>query len=203
MEIDFQILKERIVTKLSLHSDPALTYHTANHTSDVLYTAEKIALEEGITHPKELLLLKVAALYHDTGFLYVYKGHEEKSCEIVRKDLAHSDFTDADINAICSLIMATKIPQSPKNHLEEILCDADLDYLGRDDFAPISNHLRKEFFKLGIVNTEEEWMQVQIRFFESHQYFTKTTGEKRNCKKMQHLEQLKLQVSLNTTNKYL
>jgi hypothetical protein len=97
--------------------------------------------------------------------------------------------------------MATRIPQSPKTHLEEIICDADLDYLGRDDFEVISNYLRNEFFHLGIVNTEEEWMQVQIKFFESHQYFTKTTREKRSRKKMKHLEQLKLQASLNTTNK--
>ncbi len=203
MQMNFQILKEEILARLSLHSDPALTYHTAGHTADVLCTAERIALEEGITDPQKLLLLKVAALYHDTGFLYAYKGHENKSCEIVRKELVDLNFTENDINTICSLIMATKIPQSPQNHLEEILCDADLDYLGRDDFEPISNHLRKEFFKLGIVNTEEEWMQLQIRFFESHQYFTKTSREKRNGKKMQHLEQLKRQVRLNTSNKYL
>jgi len=201
MKIDFQTLKEKILTMLSLHTDPVLTYHTVKHTADVLQSAERIALEEGITNEKKLLLLKVAALYHDTGFLHTYKGHEEKSCEMVRKDLANSDFSAGDINTICSIIMATRIPQSPKTHLEEIICDADLDYLGRDDFAVISNQLRNEFFQLGIVHTEEEWMQVQIRFFESHRYFTKTTREKRSRKKMKHLEQLKLQASLNTTNK--
>jgi uncharacterized protein len=156
MKIDFQTLKEKILTMLSLHTDPVLTYHTVKHTADVLQSAERIALEEGITNEKKLLLLKVAALYHDTGFLHTYKGHEEKSCEMVRKDLANSDFSAGDINTICSIIMATRIPQSPKTHLEEIICDADLDYLGRDDFVVISNQLRNEFFQLGIVHTEEK-----------------------------------------------
>lgn len=201
MVTDFQILKEKVLTMLSMHSNPILTYHTASHTDDVLRCCEQIALEEGITSRKTLLLLKVAALYHDTGFLLAYKGHEEKSCELVTKDLVRLDFSQEDVDIICSMIMATKIPQSPKNHLEEIICDADLDYLGRDDFEEISNHLRNEFFQLGVVKSEEEWMQLQISFFESHRYFTKSAREKRNCKKMQHLEQLKAQANLCTTNK--
>lgn len=201
MVTDFQIMKEKVLTMLSMHSNPILTYHTTNHTVDVLRCCERIALEEGITNKKSLLLLKIAALYHDTGFLLAYKGHEEKSCELVTKDLISLDFEDADVDAICSMIMATKIPQSPKNHLEEIICDADLDYLGRDDFEEISNHLRNEFFQLGVVKSEEEWMQLQISFFESHRYFTRSAREKRNCKKMKHLELLKAQVVLCTTNK--
>ena len=37
------------------------------------------------------------------------------------------------------LILATKVPQKPKNKLEKIICDADLDYLGREDFDNISD----------------------------------------------------------------
>lgn len=203
MQIDFQIMKEKVLTMLSMQGESFLTYHTASHTEDVLCACERIALEEGVSNKKQLLLLKIAALYHDTGFLFVYKGHEEKSCEIVRKDLSKSELTNDDIQAICALIMATKIPQSPKNHLEEIICDADLDYLGRNDFGKISKNLRNEFFHIGVVNTEEEWMQLQIKFFESHRYFTKSSREKRNPTKRKHLEQLKVQARLLTTNKLL
>ncbi|HEU0112844.1 MAG TPA: HD domain-containing protein [Flavisolibacter sp.] len=197
---DFQVLKDKVVRLLTEQGKSALTYHTVEHTLDVLSNAERIALEEGVFSEKELLLLKVAALYHDTGFLFVYKGHEEKSCEILTKDLHQSEFTPKDIATMCSLIMATKIPQSPKTHLEQVICDADLDYLGRNDFEFISNNLRKEFFDVGVVKTEEQWMQLQISFIGAHQYFTKTSQKSRNKKKLKHLRQLKIQAGLNAAN---
>ena len=89
------------------------------------------------------------------------------------------------------MIMATKIPQSPKTLLEQIICDADLDYLGRDDFEPISNNLYKEFLTFKIIPEDCIWDHIQIKFFESHRYFTKTTLEKRNTAKLKHLAILK------------
>src|SRR5215204_1526087 len=157
MLIEFEIVKEKVLKMLTLHSNPVLAYHSVYHTMDVLCNAERIASEEGLTDGKKLLLLKLAALYHDTGFLFVYKGHEEKSCEIARKDLANSAITPEEMNTICSMIMATRVPQSPKNHLEEILCDADLDYLGRDDFFEISETLKAEWLAYKIVSSENDF----------------------------------------------
>lgn len=201
MQIDFQILKEKVLEMLSLHSNPLFAYHSVNHTIDVLNTSERIAAAEGVTDSHQLLLLKLAALYHDTGFLVIYKGHEEESCQIVIKDLVNTNLSAADIKRICDIIMATKIPQSPKDHLGEIICDADLDYLGRDDFEMISNHLRKEYFALGIVQTETEWIQLQIKFIEGHNYFTQSSRENRSFKKLNHLEQLKKQAVLTTNSR--
>jgi len=87
--------------------------------------------------------------------------------------------------------MATKIPQSPKNILEEIICDADLDYLGRDDFEPISDSLRREFLELGIVSSDEHWYSLQIKFIENHNYFTNSSRQLRNPEKLKRLEKLK------------
>ena len=89
------------------------------------------------------------------------------------------------------MIMATKIPQSPKNKLEKIICDADLDYLGRDDFEPISNSLYKEFLDFGFVKDHNDWMQKQVGFLESHHYFTKSSQELRQPKKTDQLIKLK------------
>ncbi|MGZ3847690.1 MAG: HD domain-containing protein [Flavisolibacter sp.] len=200
MQAEFQIWKERVLQMLALYSDPQLAYHNVCHTEDVLLTCEKLAREEGITGQHALLLLKLAALFHDTGFLIQYKGHEEKSCEIARRELAGSRLSEGDLDTICSTIMATKIPQSPKNHMEEIICDADLDYLGREDFELISDRLRKEYFVLGMVQTEKDWMQLQIRFIEGHEYFTKTSRKQRGPQKLKHLEQLRNRAVLNITN---
>ena len=89
------------------------------------------------------------------------------------------------------MIMATKIPQQPRSLPEMIICDADLDYLGRNDFTDISCTLKKEFLAYQVIKTEEEWDQLQVSFFESHNYFTASSARDRSPKKIQHLEMLK------------
>jgi len=197
----FLSIKKEIIGILSAQLDKKLCYHNIDHTLDVLAQAEQIALSEGISSANDILLLKVAALFHDTGFLYVYTGHEEKSCEIAKEKL-NSQFSPSDITIICGMIMATKVPQQPKNLLQQIICDADLDYLGRNDFKVLSNHLKNEFLDFNIVKNESEWEKKQIAFFESHHYFTHTSIQKRLPVKTQHLKDLKDQITYkNNTNR--
>jgi predicted metal-dependent HD superfamily phosphohydrolase len=179
-----------IIARLQKELDPGLIYHNVFHTTDVMEQAEVIAKAEGIKPGHELDLLKIATAYHDTGFLFTYKNHEEKGCEIAKNDLA-GHLNDTDLETVCGMIMATKIPQSPKNLLEEIICDADLDYLGRDDFEPISNNLHKEFLDFEILRKEDNWNDIQLKFFELHHYFTQTSLSKRKNKKQEHLNLLK------------
>lgn len=186
----FTTIQQPILLRLERELDPRLGYHNLLHTLDVMKQTEIIAKQEGINDKHDLLLLKTAAAYHDTGFLSVYKGHEEKSCEIATEDLKNV-FGENDIKKICGMIRATKIPQSPNTLFEQIICDADLDYLGRDDFEPISRNLYDEFISFKIIPEDVIWDHIQIRFFESHQYFTKTAIEKRNKIKMKHLAILK------------
>lgn len=189
MDIFLPVQKE-IIAILSAQLDKRLSYHNTDHTLDVIARSEEIAMSERVSSSKELLLLKMAALFHDTGFLHVFNGHEEKSCEIVLEKL-NSHFTKPDMDVICGLIMATKVPQKPTTLLQQIICDADLDYLGRKDFKKLSNYLKHEFLDFGIVKNDEEWEKKQIAFFESHQYFTRTSIDKRLPLKMRHLEELK------------
>jgi hypothetical protein len=84
----------------------------------------------------------------------------------------------------------------PKDHLGEILADADLDYLGRDDFAEISENLYKEFCRTGHVNeSKEEWNRIQLHFFEEHHYFTKTAIAEREAKKEENLQLIKAELA--------
>ena len=111
----FEAIKTQLVQRLTLHLPKQLYYHGVHHTLDVLEQAERIAIEEKISDPKALLLVKLAALYHDTGFLDTYKGHEERSCEIMLHDLGGNSLTTGDLDRISGMIMATKIPQNPAN----------------------------------------------------------------------------------------
>jgi HD superfamily phosphohydrolase len=161
-----------------------------HHVLDVLEAAERLGKNEKISE-KEMELVQVAVLFHDSGFIQGSKNHEQVGCELAKKNLPGFGYHDDEINSICGMIMATAYPQKPKNHLEEIVCDADLDYLGRDDFFIIGNTLLKEMNTNGSVTTEADWNKLQETFLGSHHYFTETANRLRGKKKQEHLEKIK------------
>ena len=187
----FLKLKSGMLKLLRTDLDPRLTYHRPEHTEDVLRHVERIATAENITDKRLLHLMRIAALFHDTGFLRTYKGHEEESCIIMRERLGSGILDESELKIIDGMIMATKIPQTPATLPEKVICDADLDYLGRDDFDSISNTLKKEFMIYGIIKDDAEWDLLQLDFFNSHHYFTKTSIRERCPVKDRHLESLK------------
>ncbi len=186
-------IQAHIVNKLRNGLDPSLTYHTVEHTLDVTRQALRIGIAEKI-ESRDLLLLQVAALYHDTGFLSCYRGHEEVSCLFAQNELPEFGFDADEIEKMCGMIMATKIPQSPKNKLEEIICDADVDYLGRPDFFATGEKLYREFLDQGIVVDFDDWNRLQVRFLEAHHYFTQTSITLRTQEKLRFLEEVRKQV---------
>jgi uncharacterized membrane-anchored protein YitT (DUF2179 family)/predicted metal-dependent HD superfamily phosphohydrolase len=165
-----------IINKLE-HELPAyLTYHNIDHTKNVLKRALELAETESIS-AKELDILRTAALFHDAGFIEKYTGHEEASCIMARKYLPEFDYSAQEIEDTCGLIMATRIPQSPQSHPAEILCDADLYYLGTDEYGFMAEKLYPEFVKQGFVRSKMEWQRQQADFLATHNYFTKTAKE--------------------------
>lgn len=188
--MEYYKLHDIIIQKLRDELPGHLSYHSVTHVKDVIQAAESIAQNEGITGDT-LTLIMTAALFHDTGFIYGSKNHEERSCEIAASYLPDYGYSDDDITLIQGMIMATKIPQSPQNHLEEILADADLDYLGRDDFFVIGDKLYEELAMFGIVQTENDWNSLQKKFLENHHYFTHTAISMRQQKKDENLAIIK------------
>jgi uncharacterized protein len=188
-QASFEAIKAFVVEKLEQLS-PDLTYHNLNHTLDVVIQSERIAKEEGVNDEHQLYLLKVAALYHDTGFLRTYGKHEEVSCSIFLEDAKLFGFSCGDCELITKLIMATKLPQTPATLLEKVICDADLDYLGRADFFEIGDGLRKEFLHQGIIKTNQDWDQLQIKFLTNHQYHTATSRKLREKYKQGNIAKL-------------
>ena len=185
----FEIIKQNLLSKLR-DLDARLIYHNIQHTLDVLNQAERIAAEEKIADKKELYLLKLAALYHDSGFLKKYEGHEEVSCKIFLEDAASFGLTEMEKNLVERLIMATKISSKPKTILEKILRDADLDYLGRNDFSTIACLLKKELMSYKFIATNKDWNIRQLAFLETHKYYTKSSILTREPVKQQYLQTL-------------
>lgn len=180
-----------ILKKLDTELPDGLFYHGIHHTLNVAATAKFIALQEGVTNPADLNLLYFAALYHDAGFIVSYQNHEENSCLLARENLPQFGFSTEDLDVICALIMATKVPQNAQTHLERILCDADLDYLGRDNISSIAGMLYKELHTQGFVKDVEAWNEIQIKFLTQHTFHTEYAQKKLNPKKMAYLDELK------------
>lgn len=196
--MDYIRAKEYILDKLENELDERLYYHNLNHTLEVLEAAVWIAKMENIDD-QDLILLKTAALYHDTGYLFKYKGHERASMQIVRKILPEYGYKHSDIKKINEMILATEMPQNPKSHLAHILCDADLDYIGRNDFDENANKLLNEFLAFGVVKEKGNWDQIQMNFLENHKFYTKTSNLIREIIKQQNLRKVKEALSIELT----
>jgi len=166
-------------------------YHNLNHTLDVYHCAESIAQQENI-NSKDISLLLVAALYHDAGYLHQIADHETASCNIVRENFVRYGYSPKEIDQICALIMATRVPQTPTSLLEKVICDADLDYLGRDDFFITGNNLYRELTATRQINSKKEWDKIQTLFLQQHKFFTATSFENRQPKQQENLAALQI-----------
>ncbi len=141
--IQFTDIQEIILDRLEKELPDNLFYHNVKHTVDVVTEVELIGWGEGCSD-EEILLLKTAGLFHDAGHTVEYENHEFHGTQIAREMLPKYNYTPDQIERICSIIMATRLPPKPSNLLESIICDSDLDYLGRSDFIPVSNTLYEE-----------------------------------------------------------
>jgi uncharacterized protein len=173
-----------------------LTYHNFNHTCNVVKNALAIAEAELITSNQDLVLLETAAWLHDAGFINTYKNHEEEGCKIARKMLPEWGASDNEVESICELIQATKVPQNPKNILSQILCDADLFYLGSSSFYEISERLKNEWLAYGIIQDVDDFHDKQLQFLSAHRYYTPTARKLREPGKANILNELRATVKI-------
>jgi exopolyphosphatase/pppGpp-phosphohydrolase len=188
--MDFEGLSKLMWQKLEMGFAPDLSYHNYKHVKDVYQSAQWLAEQEQV-NPADLKILLTAVLFHDAGFMKSRENHEVFSCNMASEMLPDFGYEKEEIQHVCQLIMATRIPHEPKNQLEEIICDADLDYLGRPDFWETGNLLLMELNGQGANLNLKQWNQLQIRFLESHKYFTRTSRQHRQSQKEKYLQELK------------
>jgi adenylate cyclase len=187
--IQFTDIQEIILDKLEKELPEYLYYHNVKHTVDVVTEVELIGWGEGCTD-EEILLLKTAALFHDAGHTIQYDNHEHYGTILAREMLPKYNYTQEQIDEICEIIMSTQLPPKPKNLLEGIICDSDLDYLGRSDFIPVSNTLYQELKEQNKIGTLNDWNKLQVKFISGHQYFTKTARSLREVNKQKQIERI-------------
>jgi len=188
--INVEKIKQKVLSLLEKGLSNELTYHSIDHTLYVLKQSEKIAQHEQVGR-HEFKLLQIAALFHDIGFINTYLYHEAEGCVIAKNILPEYGLSTKDIDSICGMIMTTKIPQNPTNLLEYIIADADLEYLGTSNYTKIASRLKQELLFINPLMTDLDWIHIQIKFLENHQYFTPYCIKNREEKKQQNLAILK------------
>jgi hypothetical protein len=188
--IQFTDLQEAILDKLEKELPDYLYYHNVKHTVDVVTEVELIGWAEGLDDG-DILILKTAGLFHDAGHTVNYDNHEYEGMLLARKMLPDYGYTAEEIDRVCEVIMATKMPPQPKDLLQMIICDADLDYLGRSDMIPVSNMLYKELKEQNKIGTLKDWNELQMKFITGHQYYTRTAQALREVNKQKQIERIR------------
>jgi len=186
-------LRKKALDLLKSKLSKDLYYHGVHHTLDVLDVINKYIRLYKID-PYNAKLLRIAVLLHDSGFVVSSKNHEANSVAIAKEMMTDLGFTKDEIEKVKDLILATRIPQRPKNELEKIICDADLDYLGRKDFYRISDLLFRELKVHTDLNSKEDWNKAQIKFLEAHKYHTEFAKKNRGPHKEKRIKELKQHV---------
>lgn len=186
----FELFKNDIAEQLQSMLSNNLHYHGYHHTLDVVANANEIAEKEQVS-PNELILLQTAVWLHDAGFIYTYSQHEDKGCDIAKSMLPQYGYSPSEIDIICGLIQATRIPQQPTTPLQNIIADADLMYLGTPNYTPIAETLYTELTHFTQLKSRSDWHQIQIDFLKNHHYHTSYCQEKYEHVKQNNLERLK------------
>jgi predicted metal-dependent HD superfamily phosphohydrolase len=147
------------------------TYHNLSHTQRMVNSVKELIEGEKVDQ-KDAENLLIAAWFHDVGHIHGHENHEEKSVEVATKFLTEHQVKTENINAVSSLIMATKMTYEPQNLLEKIMCDADTAHFGSKNLTEISELLRHEWEETCDKNfSDKDWTQENISFLTKHHQF--------------------------------
>jgi uncharacterized protein len=89
------------------------------------------------------------------------------------------------------MILATDPEVEPETHGEKILCDADSDNLGREDFFELDQRLREGRRLRGIdVSDDGTWYRSTLEFLKKHHYHTESQKKLREKGKQKNIKRL-------------
>lgn len=195
LPVDFENLKTHVINQLKSLLPNYLSYHDFPHTIDVEKAVERYANLEGVSND-DLLLLKTAALFHDVGFILQYHKNEDVAIKMIHNTLPRYGYSSDQIETVSQIVNSTKRSVEPKTLLENIMCDADHDYLGRPEYHIVAKKLRDELGYNDQIFSEKEWILFQLDFLENqHQYYTETANNIRLKSKNSRISELKKQLS--------
>lgn len=165
-------------------------YHSIDHTKEVVEESKLIGKAEGL-NASELEIVKLAAIFHDLGYVEKIDGHEDSSAKFAEEFLIKENYPKSKIEKVKNCILATKVPQKPNNILEQVICDSDLSHLGKKTFKKRNDLFRQEFeFHFGRELTDYEFLKNSIDFMNHHKFFTEYANQELEPQKQRNLSKL-------------
>jgi predicted metal-dependent HD superfamily phosphohydrolase len=171
-----------------------IKYHDADHTlhptKGVVAAANRIAIAENISeHDRELLI--TAAYFHDTGYIREYEKNEPIAARMAGRILKLIGYKPNEILKVQKMILSTDLERKPKTHVEKILCDADLDHFGTEDFFKLDGKLREGRRSRGIdVSDDAKWYRGTLEILIKHEYYTESQKKLREKEKQKNIQSL-------------
>jgi hypothetical protein len=196
--IDFELMRRDITNRLRSLLPEDLVYHDINHTLNVEKAAIRFARLEGVDD-ESILLLRTAVLYHDAGFIWRYDHNEDFAILLAQSNLPRFGYTNSQIKIVTEIIASTKNGSSPSGPLQQIMCDADHDYLGRADYYNVVRKLRVEMENYGKKMDDKEWVMFQLKYLEDvHRFRTETAKNIRVHGKKSRIAELQTELAMLT-----
>jgi predicted metal-dependent HD superfamily phosphohydrolase len=167
-------------------------YHDLEHTQEVVKASKEIGIASNLS-AEQMETVLIAAWFHDTGYYKGMENHEVASTEVAEEFLQKEGVDKQKISNVTGCILATEIPQHPRNIMEEVLCDADLYHVSTKEFFKKSELLRKEFSLVFPNEIQlDEWFKNSIKFLKNHSFFTDYAKENLLSAKKENLKKLKV-----------
>lgn len=193
MEFDQLISKvERYILDFFLGgSCKQYCFHNEIHTNSVVSAVKEMTLYYGLGDEDRFVLI-ISAYFHDLGYAKGgSEGHEKRSADMA-VDFLKSESVDQEIiDKVERCILATRMPQNPKDILEQIICDADLYHLGTPIFNERNKLMQQEAERVnGLKINKSIWLSSTIDLFEQHHYHTAYAREKLEKGKKSNLDSL-------------
>lgn len=190
---DLLFRAESYVTEfLKKNLDDHRTFHNIRHTVQVVKHALQLAVLHKLSFTDTEPLL-VAAWFHDVGYCFGGKDHEQHGAMLAAAFLTGAGCAHEVIDEVVRLIQSTRLPVSPATLREQIICDADMYHLGSADYPKWSVLLKEEFEFYGNAPvTDRQWNLNNIRFFKTHRYFTEHAQKNWDALKQKNLLAIEL-----------
>jgi predicted metal-dependent HD superfamily phosphohydrolase len=184
-------MRQNILNHLKANLPDELLFHDINHCLNVEKAVIRIGQLEGVTH-EELMLLRTAALFHSVGYIYQYKSNKQLAVRYASNRLPDMGYNERQVQQISDMILSTDHEIGPKTLLEEILCDADSDHIGRPDYFSVVQRLRDEMENYDKVYSDEEWIHKQINYLSNEHFFhTNAAKNLRDKGKRNRIEEMR------------
>lgn len=171
-------------------------FHNVEHVEQVVSAIGDLSGAAGLEE-RERTILILAGWFHDLGYNQGPTGHEERGANLAKMSLLEWQVPQDIVDEVAACIMATQMPQQPKNKLQSLIADADLSHLGTGEYWSFISKLRQELKEAQHREmTETEWLQFEINFLQNQSYHTPEAQALYGKTKKKHLKKLQAMLAI-------